>query len=72
MKRNVGKIDMLLRFALGAILLYIGFMDNPVVSEGLPKTIIAVFAFVPILTGLLRFCPLYYIIGASTCPTKSM
>lgn len=68
MKANVGKIDMLLRVVAGVALLYIGFMDNSIVSEGLPKTIIGIFAFVPLLTGLIRFCPLYAIIGMSTCP----
>ncbi|MGE0072977.1 MAG: DUF2892 domain-containing protein, partial [Thiomonas sp.] len=25
---------------------------------------------VPLLTGLFKFCPLYSIIGISTCPVK--
>ena len=70
MKKNVGMIDMLFRLVFGAVLLYIGFMDNPIISDGLPKTIIGIFAFVPFLTGLLKFCPLYAIIGISTCPVE--
>lgn len=69
MKKNVGVADMVVRILLGVVLLYIGFMDNPLMSDGLPKTIVGVFGFVPLLTGLVRFCPLYSLIGVSTCPT---
>lgn len=70
MKRNIGNADMVVRLVLGVVLAYIGFFDNPIVSSGLPKTVIAVFAFVPLLTGLARFCPLYALIGASTHSEK--
>ncbi|WP_210396781.1 YgaP family membrane protein [Motiliproteus sediminis] len=68
MKRNVGVADMVVRLVLALALLYLGFVDNPIMSEGLPKTIIGFFAFVPLITGLLRFCPLYALIGVTTCP----
>jgi hypothetical protein len=71
MKRNVGMADMAVRVIAGLVLLYLGFVDNPVVSEGLPKTIIGFFALVPILTGALRWCPLYSLVGMSTCPSPS-
>ena len=71
MKRNVGVADMAVRIIMGIALLYLGFMDNPVVSEGLPKTVIGFFAIVPIATGLLRWCPLYALIGMSTCPAPA-
>lgn len=70
MKRNIGTVDMAIRLVLGIVLVYIGFFENSIVSSGLPKTIIAVFAFVPLLTGLARFCPLYALIGASTLIEK--
>ena len=67
MKKNVGTIDMIIRLVVCMVLLYIGFVDNPIVSGGLSKKIIAGFAIMPLLTGLLRFCPLYTVIGANTC-----
>lgn len=67
MKSNIGTLDMMMRIVAGLALLYIGFMDNTIISAGLPKTIIGIFAFVPLLTGLARYCPLYAIIGMSTC-----
>jgi len=66
MKRNIGGIDMLIRLLIGAILFYIGLFDNPIVSGGTSQKIVAVAAFLPLLTGLLRFCPLYTLIGVNT------
>lgn len=71
MKRNVGIADMVVRLVLALALLYLGFVDNPIMSDGLPKTIIGFFAFVPLITGLVRFCPLYALIGVTTCDTKA-
>ena len=71
MKCNVGYADMATRVILGIVLLYLGFADNPILSDGLPKTIIGYFALVPLLTGLLRFCPLYALIGVSTANTAT-
>lgn len=67
MEKNVGTIDMIVRFITAAILFYIGFADNPIVSGGLSKNIVKGMAFLPLLTGALRFCPLYALIGMNTC-----
>lgn len=66
MKQNVGTADMLARIIIGAVLVYLGFAENAILSDGLPKTVVGFFAFVPILTGLVRFCPLYALIGVTT------
>ena len=66
MKKNVGGVDMAIRLIVFACLVYIGYFDNPIVSEGLSKTIIKVLAFGPLLTALFRFCPLYTVIGLDT------
>ena len=67
MHNNVGIVDMLIRLLIAAALGYIGYMPNPVVSPGTSQNIIKVVAFLPLLTGLSRFCPLYRLIGLSTC-----
>jgi len=67
MKKNVGVIDMIIRLLFSAGLCYIGFFDNPIVSAGTPQTIIKFIALLPLLTGLLRFCPLYTLVGLNTC-----
>lgn len=68
MEKNVGTFDMTLRVVFAIALGYIGFFENPIVSAGTSQTIIKFVALVPLLTGLLRFCPLYKLIGLSTCP----
>lgn len=67
MQKNVGTIDMIVRLAVALGLGYIGFFENPIVSAGTSQNVIKVVAFLPLLTGILRFCPLYKLIGLNTC-----
>ena len=64
---NIGPIDRALRLLVAAILFAIAFLDNPIVSGDTAKTIIGVFACIPLLTALFRYCPLYTLIGVNTC-----
>ena len=59
MKANVGGIDRLLRIVLGLAILGAGAYF---------KSYWGLIGFVPLLTGLIRFCTLYPIVGLSTCP----
>lgn len=71
MKRNVGNLDMLIRLIVSGGLFYAGFFDNPVVSAGLSQKIIGVAGFLPLLTALFRYCPLYTLIGLDTSSKKA-
>lgn len=73
MKHNIGIADMLIRLLISAGLFYVGFFNNPVVSGGISQKIVAMAAFIPLLTALFRFCPLYTLIGLNTnaCAEKS-
>jgi len=57
--KNIGGIDNILRIALGLVLLSLIFIG--------PKTSWAWLGLVPLLTGLVSFCPIYKILGVSTC-----
>lgn len=62
MNKNVGGIDRGLRVAAGIVLLVItalGYIG--------PWGWLGV---VPIITALISFCPLYTVLGISTCPVK--
>lgn len=59
MKANVGGIDRILRIVLGLALLGAGYYF---------KSYWGLVGFVPLFTAVLRFCPLYPLIGLNTCP----
>jgi hypothetical protein len=61
MKSNVCGIDRLLRIIAGLAILSLFF-----VLEG-GNQWYALFGLVPLLTGIIRFCPVYPILRLSTC-----
>lgn len=62
MTQNANAIDRLLRLAIGVVLLALVFVG--------PKTPWGLIGLIPLATGALGFCPLYRLIGVSTCRTK--
>ncbi len=60
-KTNVGGWDKILRIVIGIGLLALGAF-GPIGWWGLV-------GLVPLLTGLMGSCPLYTIVGMSTCPS---
>ncbi len=60
MQANVGGIDRALRIVVGLALISLVFVG--------PKTLWGLVGIVPILTGLVRFCPVYPLLGINTCP----
>ena len=61
MKANVGGIDRILRIVVGLALVAWALLGGP---------IWAWIGLVPLGTALIGFCPLYPILGISTCPAK--
>jgi hypothetical protein len=64
-KTNVGSIDRILRIVVGLALLA-GFFLNPDAS----LRWLYLIGIVPLLTGLMSTCPIYAMLGISTCPMK--
>ena len=62
MKSNVGGIDRILRIVLGLVL--IGLAATGTVG------VWGWIGVVPLATAALRFCPLYTVLGFSTCPLE--
>jgi hypothetical protein len=59
---NEHPLDRVLRVILGIGLLSLAFIG--------PKTPWGYLGLVPLATGLLGSCPLYTLLGLSTCPVK--
>lgn len=64
MKTNEGTVDRTLRVIVGLAVLALFF-----VIEG-PNRYWALIGVVPVLTGLLGYCPVYSMLGLNTCPLK--
>lgn len=60
MTTNESKIDRIVRVAVGIVLLALVFVG--------PKTWLGLIGLVPLVTGLVGYCPLYRIIGIGTRP----
>jgi hypothetical protein len=64
-KTNVGGIDRVLRIAAGIVLIGMFFL-----YPDAPWRYFTLIGIIPLATGLFRTCPLYSIVGLSTCPVK--
>jgi len=59
MTRNEGTMDRAVRVVLGLALLSLVFVG--------PHTWVGLVGLVPLLTGLVGFCPVYRLLGVRTC-----
>ncbi len=57
---NVGSLDRLARILVGLVLIALVFVG--------PRTPWGWIGLVPLLTGIVRICPLYSLLGITTCP----
>ena len=64
MKTNAGTADRVLRVIAGLIVLSLYF-----VLDGNSRYW-ALVGLVPLLTGLVGYCPLYSLLGINTCPAS--
>ena len=60
--RNEGSLDRLLRIVAGVVLLALVFVG--------PHTPLGWIGVVPLLTGIVGFCPAYKIFGINTCSAR--
>ncbi len=64
-KTNVGSADRVVRIVVGIALLAAYFL-----TSGGAYHWLYLIGIIPLATGLLSTCPLYSILGMSTCPMK--
>ncbi len=64
MKINVHPLERVARISLGCILVPLAFVG--------PANLWFLLGLIPLMTGLIGWCPPYAILGFSTCKTESM
>ena len=64
---NESTVDRVLRLILGVGMLYVGWF---ILEEGLPAAALKIFGFIPLITGLLGWCPFYTLFGLSSQKTR--
>ena len=62
MTRNEGTVDRVVRVVVGLGILSLAFIG--------PKSAWAYIGIVPVLTGLIGYCPAYSLLGMNTCGIK--
>ncbi len=67
MKKNVGNADRIIRILLAAVFAYLYFSNTVTGTLGI---VLLVLGAVFLVTSVISFCPLYAIVGLSTCPVK--
>jgi hypothetical protein len=63
MKLNESNLDRIIRIIIGLVILALGWL---VVVPGTLGLVFKILGFVPLLTGLIGFCPLYALFGMRT------
>lgn len=64
MQKNVGTLDHLVRLALAAVIAALYFTGT---ITGATAAVLGVVAVIFAVTGVLRWCPLYRLLGLRTC-----
>jgi hypothetical protein len=65
-KQNLGTVDRVVRIALGVVLAAISML----VIKGTASAIVGVAALIPLITGIVGFCPLYAAFKLSTVKAR--
>ena len=65
MKKNMGNADRLIRLILAVV---VGVLFYGGVVTGTVATVLLVLAGIFLLTSFVGYCPLYALLGVSTCP----
>ena len=65
LRNNIGSIDRALRMVAGVLLLAFAALSSH------PLHLLGLIGIVPLATAALRVCPLYSLLGISTCPASA-
>ena len=66
MKPNIGKLDQLLRFVCGTFAMLVGFLF----LQGFVGILIGIIGLILVVTGAVRHCGIYDLLGISTIESE--
>jgi len=69
MQTNAGWIDRAIRMVIGAVLIAYAI---PIGFQETGWNWVGWIGVIPLLTGIFGVCPLYSVLGISTCPAKKV
>lgn len=61
---NEARWDRIVRILIGVVLLYLGWAG---VVGGTAGVVLKALGFLPLVTGMVGYCPAYALFGVSTC-----
>lgn len=64
--RNLHSIDRLVRFLIGAVCCYVGFIDQSIIGNILASSLVGIFGLINLFAGFTAYCPVYGLTGIST------
>lgn len=65
-EQNMHPIDRAIRVVLGVTFIWIGFIDQGLISNSLISWAVGLFGMVNLVSASLAFCPVYLAVGIST------
>lgn len=65
-ERNLGTVDRVLRTGISAAMIYLGLIDNQLITDHLAGVILGVLGVANLVMVAASYCPLYALIGIST------
>lgn len=67
MKKNIGKIDKMIRISLAILIAVLYFMD---IINGTVAIVLGIIAIVFVVTSFLNYCPIWGVLGIRTFKEK--
>ncbi|MAT90154.1 MAG: hypothetical protein CMC35_05635 [Flavobacteriaceae bacterium] len=67
MKKNVGKLDLIIRICVSITLATLYFTET---VTGVAGIVLLILSITIALSGIIGFCPFYVLFGINTCPVK--
>ncbi len=68
MTANLSKFDRIFRFFLGLALFFAPLINVPAIwASSTAAALAMIVGFILMATGMMKFCPLYKVLGVSTC-----